>query len=131
MIKIDLTCYIKGNNFSETDIADNSGMVIHSVKEKEIIKKNIPIRAFKKVVSIIPEENGIIEDDYPILITTFSKFINEKLKTIKQRNWEKIVLLITIKYKDQCNLQFENRMLKLLSKTFDQVYITCYDIEND
>ena len=37
MVKIDVTCYLKGDNFSEKTILDNTSLILHSVKSS---KKN-------------------------------------------------------------------------------------------
>ena len=64
MVNIDLVCYLKGNKFSELDIAKKTGLVLHSVKQKEKINVTIPIRTFKKVITITPKENQVDDDDY-------------------------------------------------------------------
>lgn len=128
MIKIELLCYFRGDSFSENDIIKRTGIKLNSVQEKDL-KKVLPIRQFKKVVTIIPEDNNIYSDDYQKLIFKFSKFIKGvKLKT-KQVNYENTVLLINTMFVDQCNFAFTNKTLKEISETFDDFYITCYEVD--
>lgn len=127
MIKIKLFCYFRGDNFSESEIIKNTGIILNSVREKEL-KKVLPFKQFKKVVTIIPEDNKITDDDYLMLISKFTKFIKEvKLKT-KEVNYNNTVLLIDVMYEDQCNLALPKTILDDISKTFDNLHISCDEI---
>lgn len=129
MIKIKLFSYFRGDNFSESEIIKNTGIILNAVKKKEQIKV-IPIRQFKKVVTITPEDNNITDDDYQMLVSKFTKFIKGvKLKT-KKINYENTVLLIDVMFVDQCNLAFTPKVLSEITKTFDELYISCYEVES-
>ena len=98
--------------------------------EKDV--KNLGVssrKGHRKVITVIPKENNIIEDDYQILITRFATFFKSKSKVIKRIGCESTVLLMTVKYIDQCNLEFNDTILKLISDSFDEFYITCYEVE--
>jgi len=128
MVKIDATCYLKGDNISEREILDNTGLILHSVKSS---KKNdqLPIRKYGKVISIIPNENGIYEDDYLDLLRKFAKLIDKHRDLILTCGCEKITLYLVIKYTEQCNFEFDNKVLGYISNIFDDLHITCYNTE--
>ena len=129
MIKIKLFCYFRGDNFSESEIIKKTGIVLNSVRTKEL-NKVLPIRQFKKVVIVTPEDNNITDEDYLVLINRFTKFIRGvKLKT-KNVNYENTVLLINAKFVDQCNLAFPQTILSEISETFDDLHISCYEDES-
>ena len=115
-------------NFSESEIIKKTGIVLNSVRTKEL-NKVLPIRQFKKVVTVTPEDNNITDEDYLLLISRFTKFIKGvKLKT-KKVNYENTVLLINTMFVDQCNLAFPQTILSEISETFDDLHISCYEDE--
>ena len=127
MVEIEFTAYLKGDDFFEKDIEINTGIKFHSVKEYK--KKNLPIRTYTKVVSIIPEENNIYGDDYNILLKNFSDLFEDKVEIIKKYGCESIVLLLSVKYVDQCNLSIDKSTVESIGKYFDEFNITCYEVE--
>ncbi len=126
MIKIDATCYLKGDDFSETEIIDNTSLILHSVKSS---KKNdqLPIRKYSKVISIIPNENGIYEDDYSELLKKFTALIDKQKDSILSCGCEKVILYLEVKYEEQCNFEFNSKILGYISNVFDDLYISCYN----
>lgn len=129
MVKIDATCYLKGDDFSEKTILDNTNLILHSIKTSKK-NDNLQIRKYGKVVSIIPSENGIFEDDYSDLLKNFTKLIEKQKDSILACGCEKIILYLEIKYTDQCNFEFDSKILESISNNFDDLHITCYDTES-
>lgn len=127
MVETELTAYLKGDDFFEKDIEINTGIKFHSVKEYK--KKNLSIRTYTKVVSIVPEENNIFSDDYNILLKNFSDLFKDKVEIIKKHGCESIVLLLIVKYVEQCNLSIDKSTVESISKYFDEFNITCYEVE--
>lgn len=127
MVETELTAYLKGDDFFEKDIEINTGIKFHSVKEYK--KKNLSIRTYTKVVSIVPEENNIFSDDYNILLKNFSDLFKDKVEIIKKYGCESIVLLLIVKYVDQCNLSIDKSTVESISKYFDEFNITCYEVK--
>jgi hypothetical protein len=129
MVKINITCYLKGDELSSEDIKNKTGVIFHSIKEYKKAKVDLQIKTFKKVATLIPEENNICEEDEYTAIRKFSAFLRNKVKIFKKYGCEKIILLLTIQYIDQCNLEFSSSELRTIEKTFDDLYITCYEVE--
>jgi hypothetical protein len=98
MIKINIICYLKGDELSHEDIRSKTGIIFHSVKEYKKLNENLSIRVFKKVVTIIPEENNIYDEDEYVIIKKFFDFLKNKIKVFKQFGCEKVVLLLSIQY---------------------------------
>ena len=74
MVEVDLTCYLKGDDISDTDLIKNTSIVVHSVTEKDVKNLGVSSKRYRKVITVIPKENNIIEDDYQILITRLNIF---------------------------------------------------------
>jgi hypothetical protein len=125
MVNVSLDCILKGDVFLEKEIIKKTGLIISSVKQNSSNVKNI----YKKAVTIIPEQNNIFEEDYQKLIIRFIELIQPHIRKIKHLGCKLIVLLMTVKYYDQCNFEFTDSILKEISKTFDEFYITCYEEE--
>lgn len=126
MIRIDLRCWIRGDQFSEEEVISKTGLKIHSVKEKEINEK-IQIKQFRRILTVLPQENGIFENDDQKLINKFSILIKDKVDAIKSTGCEQIVLVMGVFYKDQCNFSLRSEVLKNISEGFDDFYISCYE----
>ncbi len=126
MVKFEISCYLKGDNFSENNIVKFTGLTINSVKISKNPIKN-PIRRFGKIVTIKPSDNGIYEDDYVKLIEKFSNLMEKKIPAIKNIGCEKVVLYIEIKYVEQCNFEFSNKLLSHISNIYDDFYFSIFE----
>ena len=128
MVEVKLICYLRGDDFSESDIEKSTGIKIHDVTNHKTL--NIPIKTYQKVATIIPEENNVIGDDYNLLIKNFSDFIKNKVPIIKKYGCDTIALLADVKYVDQCNMSLDCKVIESVSASFDSFDITCYEVEN-
>ena len=127
MIEIELTCYLKGDNFDDTKIKESTGLKYHNVSHYE--KKDLPIKTYTKVVKILPLENDVRgEDDYE-LIKNFSAFMEEKVPIIKKYGCDNITLLAVVKFVDQCNMAFDQSTIKAISSSFDHFHMSCYEVD--
>ena len=126
MIKIELRCLLKGNDFSADKIVEETGVIFNSVREYNF-KKDSPFKRFRKVATILPKENGIYDVDDNKLINKFSSFIKDKVASINASGCEKIVLAMDVWHDDQCNMSFFNSTFKAISESFDDIDISCYE----
>jgi hypothetical protein len=50
---------------------------------------------------------------------------------LQKLNYDKIVLDLCVYYLYQCNMEFDNNILCKINKTFDNLFISCYELSED
>ncbi len=121
MVKIYPTCLIKGD-FLYT----HSTVNITSIKFDQVLKKGKLV-----LYRVSAKDNIKFNADYIDYLLSFIKFIKKNRKNLAEFNYDKIILDLEINYIEQCNLEFDKNILKEIYKTFDDLYISCYNSAED
>ncbi len=127
MIKISCSCIVKGDKFSPKKYEKLSGL-----KFSKSIEPGEPgLGKYKKTKSpygwanLKPNENVQVVDEENKIIP-FLKLLIKERKNFITCGADKIIIDLAIDHDEQCNLEFDKNILKLLYKASDFLHMSCY-----
>lgn len=125
MKSYSITCILIGDNFSPKKLEKNTDLNLFNKNEKNDIATKGRFKGNKTPYGSA-EIEIIIINDFQSDLHNLLDLLGENINSIQKSDCDDIYITLNVEYEDQCNLEFENELLKKIVNLNVSFSVSCF-----